>query len=92
MKFCKSNVRNLITNRETHFDDPFFIPKIYDIMPVQIEVMKNPDREKGKLMIEDIKDKINLTYLLYGEYTINDTDNTNILRVKVGFQIIDILN
>jgi hypothetical protein len=47
--------------------------------------MKNPDREKGKLMIEEIKDKINLTYLLYGEFSINHTDNTNILKVKVGF-------
>ena len=54
--------------------------------------MKNPDREKGKLMVEDIKDKINITYLLYGEFSINHTDNICILRVKVGFQIIDILN
>ncbi len=47
--------------------------------------MKNLEREKGKLMIEDIKDKININYILYGEYTINHTDNTSVLRVKVGF-------
>lgn len=81
----------LCSSKENHCDEPYYLIKPISINTNCIELEKNPERDIARNIKEDLKDEINILYILNGEYNIIDKNRQFVIQIKVGFKIIDII-